>query len=81
MSKRKTVLLTAILTAAVLVPVTSVAAMTVNIELPWTKNIYNVSDTDKFNGTSVSVFDDQDNKCYVVYETAAANPAISCVKR
>lgn len=55
-------------------------------ELPWTKNIYNVSDTDKNYNPSVSVFDDADNKCYVVRaETGSSlsqdSVAISCVKR
>lgn len=29
----------------------------------------------------VSVFDDQDNKCYISYDRYGANSSISCVKR
>lgn len=57
------------------------------VETPWTKNIYNVSDVEEINGSSVghtvSVFDDGDNKCYVVNAkyVSGRSPAISCVKR
>lgn len=56
-------------------------------ELPWTKNIYNVSDVDRIDRQSVrhsvSVFDDGGNKCYTVNTrtSAGADVAISCVKR
>lgn len=58
------------------------------IEDPWTKNIYNVSDPSKNESggesrQSVSVFDDADNKCYVVTTRAQSGTdvAISCVRR
>lgn len=53
-------------------------------ELPWTKNIYNISRDDKTEG-GVSVFDDGDNKCYVArvgeLGYSGSSLAISCVKR
>ncbi len=56
--------------------------------LPWTKNIYSVSRAEESicNGVScvpptVSVFDDADNKCYVVAYDSSTKYAISCVKR
>lgn len=69
--------------AGLLLGSTAVYAATQVIELPWTKNIYTVSDN--ANRTSaVSVFDDQENKCYVVQATSEkidTPVAISCVKR
>jgi|GEM_PF-5120680 len=59
------------------------------IELPWTNNIYQVSDVENRGKTpTVSVFDDQGTKCYVVaantgaaaYGTSGSNLAISCVR-
>ena len=55
-------------------------------ELPWTKNIYNVSSPEE-NGATVSVFDDGGNKCYVIISDGlggihSSRPnSISCVKR
>lgn len=53
-------------------------------ELPWTKNIYNISRYDVTDG-GVSVFDDGDNKCYVArvggLGKIGSSLAISCVKR
>ena len=58
------------------------------IEAPLTKNIYNVSAPSKNEGggasrQSVSVFDDADNKCYVVTTRvqSGTDVAISCVRR
>lgn len=52
------------------------------IELPWTNNIYKVSDRENRRPT-VSVFDDAENKCYVVTGYGASmgdTVAISCVE-
>lgn len=62
------------------------SALAANYELRWTNNIYNISDVDNghYSGT-VSVFDDQGNKCYVARATGgtssnqADNIAISCI--
>lgn len=67
----------------VAIPATAVAS---TYELPWTKNIYNLSDSDMHKSYvgSVSVFGDKDNKCYVARITGGnTNPdsvATSCVK-
>lgn len=65
-------------------PASTIAA---NYELPWTKNIYNISDQDKGKHSgSVSVFDDGDNKCYVARATGGSSQggpdsiSISCVR-
>ena len=78
MNKKK--LAAAIIGVALLSSSVTIAA---TYELPWTKNIYNVSDPEK---STVSVFDDQDNKCYVLTGKKDGNlgippVAISCVKR
>ncbi len=75
---KKVVLVAAI---AVLLALPAGAYAAQFITLPWTNNIYNVSETEESNST-VSVFDDGDNKCYVVIKYASSGgTAISCVKR
>jgi hypothetical protein len=50
-------------------------------ELPWTNNIYNVSDVDESSNTTVSTFNDNGNQCYVVRNWARERTTtISCVK-
>lgn len=60
------------------VPATALAAY---VELPRTKNIYNVSDAET-HGATVSTFDNAGNRCYVVVGNVYKNPAqgISCVR-
>lgn len=53
--------------------------------LPWTNHIYNIPNANEGHST-VSVFDDADNKCYIAqgYSTGVAvhmPVSISCVKR
>ena len=53
------------------------------IRLPWTKNIYGVSSPED-NASTVSVFDDGDNKCYVLSSSASRTygaTSISCVRK
>lgn len=49
------------------------------IELPWTNNIYKVSSRED-NASTVSVFDDGGNKCYLVDNSNNGNVTISCVR-
>lgn len=76
--KKKIIIGTALIAVFVLGGVTTYAA---TYELGWTKNIYNISQIERGFGSSgsVSVFDDGDNKCYVVSDSNVKG--ISCVKR
>lgn len=65
----------------------SAATLAATYNLPWTKNIYNVSDTEWDNRNStVSVFDDRDNKCYIVravdsvWQKSPDSVSISCMR-
>lgn len=61
-----------------IIGVPSVALADIVIKTPKTNPIYNIN-----NESHISVFDDQDNKCYVVTTSSGANGrvvAISCVK-
>lgn len=63
----------------------SSTAVAATYELPWTKNIYNVSDPEKSFQPIVSLFDNNGNRCYVVASAGRNNSpnsvAISCVKK
>lgn len=78
----KKLILGIVIGIVVSVPVAAIAKM---IELPWSNNIYNISDVEHGVSGSVSVFDDGDNKCYIVrqnFDTSiGATVNISCVKR
>lgn len=78
--KRKLLIAAGILGIAAL---SSSATYAATRELPWTNNIYNVSDPENHTPT-VSVFDDGNNKCYVVRsDSLGQSPdsmAISCLK-
>lgn len=61
-----------------IIGVPSVALADRVIKTPTTNPVYNIA-----SDSHVSVFDDQDNKCYVVSTSSGANGrvvAISCVK-
>lgn len=52
------------------------------IRTPETNPIYNVvTNYSRSGGADISVFDDLDNKCYVVTRAGADESDISCVKR
>lgn len=63
------------------IPATAVAA---SYQLPWAKNIYRVGSVEPGTAT-VSVFDDANNKCYVLSDRAPYDKpvpvAISCVAK
>jgi hypothetical protein len=79
----KNILIGIIVGAILFIPATAVAWS--NKPIPFTNTIYNISDE----VDTVSVFDDEDNKCYIVqgratesvYKTPGYTYAISCVKR
>ncbi|WP_407107282.1 hypothetical protein [Rhodococcus aetherivorans] len=82
MLKNKLVIIAGAVVIAVLASTATVAAARY-VELPWTNNIYLVSDREATKPT-VSVFDDADNKCYVVtkWNTYDGDSvAIDCVER
>ena len=79
--KSKLVIIVGAVVVAGLASTATVAAARY-IELPWTNNIYKVSDREDRQPT-VSVFDDAGNKCYVVTGWTVAHGdavAIDCVE-
>lgn len=66
-----------ILGAIVFVPITAIAGV-VHTPDHANREVYLIGDT-----TSVDIFDDQNNKCYVAYTNTSSNDenvAISCVR-
>lgn len=74
---KKLIIAVAIIGVAVVSSVGTVAAT--GYEMPWTKNIYQVSGREDW-ASSVSVFDDGGNKCYLVNNSQNGNVSISCVR-
>ncbi|MCF8783216.1 hypothetical protein [Rhodococcus ruber] len=76
--KSKLVIITGAVVIAALASTATVAAARY-VELPWTNNIYLVSDHEQGGQPTVSVFDDAGNKCYVV-RGYGGTVAIDCVE-